>query len=157
MAGFVSTALVRVPWLVLAAAIVSTCAVSCSAGGPKKKVCYPVKGQLFAKNEPAAGALIILQPDGGSPEEWTSGFPRAHVANDGSFDVETYGEKDGAPAGDYKVLVSWTSADPQNEEATGPDRLGGRYSDPSTSQLRAKVETGVVQQGPVVRPENTER
>jgi hypothetical protein len=112
-----------------------------------------VQGQLLVKGQPAAGALVILQPQGGgNPQEWAAGFPRAQVAADGSFDVETYGEKDGAPAGDYVVLVSWTSVDPQNEEASTPDRLGGRYSDASTSPLRAKVESRPTELAPIKLP-----
>ena len=132
----------------------SVCAVSCSGGRPKKKACYPVKGQLFVKGQPAAGATLIFQPQGGgSHEEWTSGFPRADVVADGSFDVETYGEKDGAPAGDYVVLITWREkVDPQNEEATPPDRLGNRYNDPATSQLRAKVEAKPTELPPIKLP-----
>jgi hypothetical protein len=57
--------------------------------------------------------------------------------------VNTYTAGDGAPAGDYAVTVLW----PQGESHTGgdsdsgPDRLGGRYANPKTTSLRAKVGT----------------
>ena len=61
--------------------------------------------------------------------------PRANVAADGTFTLSTYGENDGAPAGDYIVAISWENTD------TNEDRLRGRYSGP-TSRLRAKVAEG---------------
>src|SRR5205809_954396 len=83
--------------------------------------------------KPAEGALVILRPQqDANPDDWSAGFPRANVGADGKFEVGTYGDNDGAPAGDYIVLVSWIAPNPQNEEASGPDRLGGRYSDPAT-------------------------
>ena len=69
---------------------------------------FPVKGQVFVRSQPAAGARVILRPmENANPEEWTAGYPRGMVADDGSFQVSTYGSDDGAPAGDYVVLVEW--------------------------------------------------
>jgi hypothetical protein len=121
-------------------------AMGCFAGctgsrGPAKKTCYPVKGQLLVQGKPAEGALIIFRPAAeAKPEEWSAGFPRAHVASDGTFEVGTYDERDGAPAGDYVLSVSWVMPNPLNEEAPGIDKLAGRYADAATSKLTAKVE-----------------
>jgi len=111
------------------------------SSGLAKKACYPVKGQLFVKGQPAAGAQIVLRPP--NPDDWPDGFPRAAVAADGSFDVETYGDKDGAPAGKYMVVVTWTTtpAQPDAEDNEMIDRLDGRY-DAANSKLTAKVEAG---------------
>src|SRR5688500_5193837 len=81
------------------------CLAACSGeSGPPKKTCYPTKGQLFVKSQPAAGALVILRPqDESNLDQWFAGFPHGQVAADGSFELETYGEKDGAPAGNYVV------------------------------------------------------
>ena len=143
--------------------VISICLLAVAAGGmascssesgPTKKVCYPVKGQLLAGSQPAAGATVILHPEGSTPEEWSSGFPRARVGSDGSFDVETYGDKDGAPAGQYTVLITWTQgADSEETEDTQMiDRLKGRYSDPSTSKLKATVGTGPTELPPIRLP-----
>jgi hypothetical protein len=106
------------------------------------KPVYPVKGQVFVKSQPAAGALVILRPTGDpKPEEWTSGFPRAEVAADGTFQVSTYTSGDGAPPGEYVVLVRWQGSSPEADpETPTEDRLGGRYSDPAKPKLRARVE-----------------
>src|SRR5437868_2276049 len=112
----------------------------CSAGGLAKKTCYPVKGELTVGGKPAEGATVMFQPRDANPADWSAGYPRATVGADGKFQVSTYGENDGAPAGDYVILVSWEAPNPTNEEASGPDRLGGRYVDPGKSKLSAKIK-----------------
>jgi hypothetical protein len=123
---------------VLSAALVVGCGGN---SGPAKKACYPVKGQLLVQGKPAEGVLLIFQPKE-SPDaaEWSAGFPHATTTADGKFEIGTYTDNDGAPAGDYVVIATWTVPNPQNEEASSPDRLGGRYGDPATSKLTAKVE-----------------
>ena len=76
-------------------------------------------------------------------------LPAATTAADGKFEVGTYGDNDGAPAGDYVLSVSWSAPNPQNEEASGPDKLGGRYVDPATSKLTAKVEARPTELPPI--------
>jgi hypothetical protein len=140
-------------WLLIWA-LSAACFGACSGtSGPPKKVCYPVKGELSVKGQPAEGALIVLRPQGdANPDEWSAGFPRAHVKADGKFEVGTYGDNDGAPAGDYIVLVSWMTVNPQNEEASGTDRLRGRYADPSSSKLTVKVAAGPTELPPIRLP-----
>jgi hypothetical protein len=132
------------------------CLAACSPSGPKKKICYPVKGSLFVKGKPAEGALVTLQPkEVGNPNDWPSGFPRAHVAADGKFEVETYKEKDGAPTGEYIVLVSWeipNPPDPRKDDPGVTDKLGRRYSNSSTSTLTAKIEAGPTELPPIRLP-----
>jgi hypothetical protein len=112
----------------------------CSPGGPPKKVCYPVKGELTVGGKPAEGATVMFQPQEADSTDWSAGYPRATVGADGKFEVSTYGENDGAPAGDYVILVTWPAPNPADEEASGPDRLGGRYVEPAKSKLTAKIE-----------------
>jgi len=132
----------------------AVCSGGCSSSsGPSTKVCYPVKGEVLVKDKPAEGALVVLSPKGdANPDEWSSGYPRATVGADGKFEVGTYGDNDGAPAGDYIVLVSWNAPNPQNEEVSGPDRLGGRYSDPATSKLAATIEARPTELAPIRLP-----
>ena len=123
------------------------------SSGPPRKVCYPAKGELLVKDKPAEGALVILQPrENANRDEWAMGFPRGHVGADGKFEIGTYEDRDGAPAGDYIVLVSWDAPNTQNEEASGPDRLGGRYSDPATSKLTARIEARPTELPPIRLP-----
>jgi len=122
------------------------------SSGPAKKVCYPVKGELTVGGKPAEGATVILQPKDANPTEWSAGYPRSIAGADGIFHVSTYGENDGAPAGDYVILISWEMPNPANEEASGPDRLGGRYIDPAKSRLTASVEPRATELPPIKLP-----
>jgi hypothetical protein len=140
---------------IAATAALCLCLAACSGeSGPPKKTCYPTKGQLFVKSQPAVGALVVLRPEGEVDlAEWFTGFPHGQVAADGSFELETYGEKDGAPAGNYVVLVTWpASSEPGNDEAPTVDRLAGRYAEPSASQFKAKVDAAPTTIPPIKIP-----
>ena len=123
----------------------------CSTGsGSAKKVCYPVKGQLLVQGKPAEGALLILQPkDNPDAAGWATGFPHATTVADGKFELGTYADVDGAPAGDYIVLVSWTKPNPQNEEASTPTASAAAIPIRSTSKLTAKVEARPTELPPI--------
>lgn len=60
--------------------------------------------------------------------------------DEGKFELTTYGSKDGAPAGDYKVAVEWQAW--RRGKDRGPDKFGGKYVNPETSKLTAHVEKG---------------
>lgn len=128
--------------------------LGCSThSGPPKKICYPVKGELFVKDKPAEGAVIIFSPkQDNDPATWSAGFPRANVGAGGKFEVGTYADNDGAPAGDYSLAITWATPNPKNEEESGPDKLGGRYADPATSKLTAKVEPRPIDLPPIRLP-----
>jgi hypothetical protein len=110
-----------------------------------------VTGQVTVKGKPADGAFVTLYPAEADPSQWASGYPRGYVGPDGKFQIGTYADNDGAPAGDYKVLVSWELKDPQNEEAA-TDRLGGKYADPATARLTAKVNAAPTELPPINLP-----
>lgn len=85
---------------------------------------YPVHGRLLVDGKPAVGAMIKFLPDktGGR-------VPTALVREDGTFSASYYGSEDGAPAGEYKLLVAWMQVPPQGGLAQ--DRLQGRFLDAS--------------------------
>src|SRR6059036_3365552 len=87
-----------------------------------RKPVHPVRGQLLVGGKPAAGAFVFFVPVNEPPEP-TDPRPRSTVSSDGSFDVSMYGDRDGAPAGEYTVIVMW-------EGEGGYDRLKGQYNDP---------------------------
>src|SRR5437773_6246299 len=99
-----------------------------------RKPVHPVRGQLFVGGKPAAGAFVFFVPVNEPPEP-VDPRPRAEVGADGWFDVNMYGNKDGAPVGEYIVTVIW-------EGEGGFDKLKGQYSDPTKSKLRASVKEG---------------
>jgi len=111
--------------------------LGCGQGGARL---YPVQGQALVKGKPAAGAVLVFHPVAEAGAE----KPAAVVDEGGAFQVATRQPGDGAPAGEYRVTVTWLAhrdIDPEKGDATQADvdRLGGRYADPETSPLRVTV------------------
>ncbi len=137
----------------LALVLLVTMASAGCGGGKAHKPTHPVEGKVYWQDAatPAAGALVVFRPVGGSAEDWPEGYPRAIVGPDGRFELTTYEEADGAPAGEYAVLITWpqrTVAPPGDDEGEGaegeegeelPDRLGGRYSNPESPPWKKQV------------------
>jgi hypothetical protein len=100
----------------------------------------PVSGQVLVDGKPAAKALITFHALSGSQSQVR---PFAETDADGSFRPSTYLTGDGAPVGEYILTIVWPEiAIDQGEEITGKDRLGGRYGNPQTSNLKVSVKEG---------------
>ncbi len=140
-----STALHRVALVLVVSGLVG-------CGREDHPTTFPVRGQVFVHAKPAVGAVVILHPFGvdaaSQATAWPAGYPRGYVGEDGSFMVSAFDDEDGAPAGEYTLLVHWPMhvADAAGD-AVGPDsdhgpqdRLGGRYLRPDASPLRRVVE-----------------
>lgn len=67
-------------------------------------------------------------------------MPSGVVGADGKFRLRTQ-QKEGAPAGDYVVLVTWFLPDAREQDVP-KNRLPDRYGDPAKSPLRATVKIG---------------
>lgn len=116
--------------------------VGCGDGKIRR---YPVKGVVDVDGKPVSGALVIFCPIEGPPEFMKERpFGRTDAA--GVYELRTFEPGDGAPAGDYRIMVRWIgdgSIDRGNDRATtGGDRLHGRYSNPEQSGLTYTVTKG---------------
>jgi predicted small lipoprotein YifL len=110
-----------------------------SGCGKKGPVLYPVKGSVRINGEPAKEVNVMFTPV--TPIEGITELlsPAAVTEEDGSFRLMSFKPGDGAPAGDYQVTVIY----PMNRFSkylSGIDRLRGKFADPKTSGLTAKVE-----------------
>ena len=138
----------RLPGLLLAGLLAGMCA-GCGPAPTARLACVQTQGELFIGGQPASGAELLFQPADANSERWLSGMPHAVVRDDGTFVVETYetkdGVADGAPEGDYVILVKWMTKPnvPQGERPRDNhapyDRLLGKHYNPATATLRAKV------------------
>jgi hypothetical protein len=121
------------------AALELALAAGCTSSSPhvieNQKPVHPVSGKLTVAGRPAGGAFVLLVPVN-EPAENPDPRPRATTAEDGTFALSTYGENDGAPAGEYIVTVYWEDPDTQT------DKLKERYRSAATSKLRATVKEG---------------
>jgi hypothetical protein len=90
-------------------AIILAAVAGCTPSNRQKV--YPVSGAIFLNGEPAVGARVFFSPaeDPANPRALR---PFAIVENDGSFRLTTYTKYDGAPAGDYVVIVTWSIKSP---------------------------------------------
>lgn len=69
--------------------------------------------------------------------------PRATVERDGSFELSTFGEFDGAPTGRYAVTIVWPSDSlKQDDDNVGPDRLRNKYKNPAKSAWKIEIKNG---------------
>lgn len=126
----------------LTMAVVVGCGKSGQHAIKGKLPVFPVKGKLIMDGKPMAGATIIFYPTHEFPDGAAKQRPRATVDTDGNFQVSTYTNDDGAPAGDYKATVSWKG---DQEGVTSEDRAELPEKAPESvqyvrsSKLRIKV------------------
>ena len=113
--------------------------VSCTRA-PNHPPVYPVSGRVLYQGKPTAGAVVILHALG---EPASAVRPRGRANAEGEFDLTTYQNGDGAPAGLYTVTVEWKRADDHPEQ--GKDLLPSVYGDPKSSRLRVEVIEGANQ------------
>jgi hypothetical protein len=119
--------------------VVTFAGTACDRSAPV--AVYPVRGQVFYEGKPAVRARVSFHALGNP--ELRSGAPMALVEEDGSFRLSTRRAYDGIPAGEYAVTITWPSATKQqNGFNAGPDLLDGRYADPNSTPLRARVSEG---------------
>ena len=73
------------------------------------------------------------------------GQPRGVTDAEGRFQLRTYHDGDGAPAGEYTVTLYWPAPYRPNvpvSDQLPPDRLGERFMNPRDSTRRAIVPAG---------------
>jgi hypothetical protein len=124
----------RASFMVALAAALAGCG---KAQEPWEKV-YPASGVVLYRGQPLPGAVVTLIPeDGDFP---SSVRPTAVTDEDGAFYVGTYSAADGAPAGDYKVLVLHYPVEgpPENPHA-GANDLPVKYARAETTDLSVSI------------------
>lgn len=114
------------------------------AGCPSKSTVdtFPVKGKVLVNGKPAAGAVITLWPaDRSTTPAW---LPHGSANDQGEFELNTFHTRDGAPAGDYRVGITWPAPKSRaaGKKAVKPvDRLKGAFV-PARSPFQIRIEPG---------------
>jgi hypothetical protein len=112
----------------------------CSEKRPGEVPVYPVKGRVTFQGKPMPYAVVTFFPTGQPFAQALK--PRATADENGFYELTTYELKDGAPDGEYGVIlyVPPTPPDPYAlEPPNPPDRLKNAYLDPTKSKLRFTV------------------
>jgi hypothetical protein len=99
---------------------------------------HPAFGMISINGQSPAGAIVELHATGEQSDVRNS-RPWAVVREDGSYSLTTYQTDDGAPAGDYAVVVRWP---PDVSRPSLADRLSGAYADPQKSRWKVTVAEG---------------
>ena len=126
----------RAGGLLLAAGALVAAVSGCGKRGP---VLYPVKGVVLINGQPARDVNMMFTPVAPPEAGATPLSPAAVTGEDGSFRLMSFKPGDGAPAGDYRVTVIYPM-NRFNKHLSGIDRLKGKFANPKTSRLTAKVE-----------------
>lgn len=89
--------------------------------------------------------MVIFCPTSGTAEVKKL-RPFGITEADGKFQLTSVEKGDGAPAGQYKVIMQWPaqSREPSRDGGLqmGPDRLQGRYMNLDKSQFNVEVKSG---------------
>jgi hypothetical protein len=125
-------------------------------GGPAPSpgpVPYPVRGQVVYSGQPAAGFRVAFYPlqQWQGPQFAPSGITDAN----GEFQLRSFTENDGAPAGEYAVTFTWPQEVSTGDPDDAPrivDRLHGALSRPEQSKFHATVHEGDNKLEPFVLP-----
>lgn len=111
-----------------------------SLPGPKP---YPARGGVTYQRKPARNFRVAFYP---LNVQWKLQFaPSAVTDENGEFHLRSYALNDGAPAGEYAVIVTWPQhLNTPDDLGAGPeeDRLEGRYSDPKKPAFHFTVHEG---------------
>jgi hypothetical protein len=122
--------------------LITICVVVAAGCGKAKLPRYPVHGSVNVDGRPAEGAMVIFCPVTASDEAKTK-RPFGLTGADGKFVLTTIEQADGAPPGEYKVLVQWPSNSGGDTRdgmrSIGPDRLKGKYMNLDKAELNATV------------------
>lgn len=126
------------PALALAAAILTA---GCSSGNQGEAPVFPVKGKISLDGEPAGGAFVVFHPKSPASVSDRDRRPSAQVQPDGSFELTTHSQADGAPAGEYAVTVQWNKLIKQgNDTIAGPNIIPPPYAKPDTTPLEVTIK-----------------
>ncbi len=106
----------------------------------------PVTGHVFADGRPLAGAAVVFYPVGGS-DALQDLRPRGVTNSEGQFQLQTYLPGDGAPAGEFKVAITWhgeplpEDSEDQRHDAGNLRRnlLVKSFAEPASTPLRVTI------------------
>jgi hypothetical protein len=109
----------------------------------------PVSGTVKFGAQVPAGALVTFVPVSRTEEGIAS---QGTVRADGTFKISTYGKEDGAPLGDYVVLLQWNKPiGGEDGNAGGVNVFPRNYSNPTQSPIKVTVKEGT-NEIPIVIP-----
>jgi hypothetical protein len=141
----------RRSWCLPGIVLTTLLLVSCGSDEPEPPLdAYPVEGQVLFQGKPTPLARVTFHPMGGSPDLQKL-RPTAQADDEGRFQISSYGLRDGAPEGQYKVTVVWRGPDPGTDMQTihidefsyAPNRLKDEFAQAETTPLTVAITSGL--------------
>ena len=121
--------------------MVLTSLMLCSCGGNDYgKATFPVSGEVYVDGQPAAELSVTLHPVNGMDTEVPT-VSATFTKADGTFELSTFEEGDGVPAGEYVATFAWGELNPFSM-TFDDSKLKGKYSDPEKSEVKITVTEG---------------
>jgi hypothetical protein len=138
------------------------CLTAVGCGGGDRVAVYPVRGQVLFDGKPMAGGGSISFVPMAAQKGKTAG---GTIEKDGTYKMSTYGDGDGAMAGQFRVVINqsvWDEpandgnsdetpgAAPKPVETVPPEgRIPAIYSDLQNSPLTIEVLPGDVNEAEI--------
>jgi hypothetical protein len=139
----------RAGWLAAMLGFFSFCGLTGCTDESRVPV-YPVSGQIKVQGEVPEGAFLVFHPKSEPAEKLEVPKPAAKVKSDGSFQLTTYAQGDGAPAGNYSVTIEWYPlVKSDGEVKAGPNVIPSEYAKPESTPWTATVEKAPTEIKPV--------
>jgi hypothetical protein len=101
---------------------------------------FPVKGKLLLDGKPLANANLVFHPRTALPKDASQFLPRGRTNEEGAFALTTYSDSDGAPAGEYRVTVSYRGNHQNQRTNEEPELLPAAYRNARATMLKAEVK-----------------
>ena len=109
---------------------------------PPPRAVHPVEGQVIWNGKPLVGARVTFYPKSWKTDKGNN-YPTALTGPDGRYKLTTHAANDGAPEGEYTVLVVYNELVPVGEgKMPGANVLPKKYERPETSGLDVQVAKG---------------
>ena len=143
--------------IVLCAHCLCVLSVGCNKEHDGRFATHPTVGRVLVEGEPQRGIVLQLIPLEGNALSETRLRPGGVTRADGSFELTTYSTGDGAPVGDYKLILFWPPLDSGGfdhfdewSRASGsssdykgpPDQFVGTYFAAESSPWDVTIEDG---------------
>ncbi len=122
--------------------------VGCSKNDRRPRT-FPTTGKLLIRGKPYRGIMVVLRPAEGDDQRFPS--PRGTRQADGSFRLTTFKTGDGAPAGEYKVVIIYDSDTSPLAKNVRRPAISAKYQSRAETPLRATVHAEAVNDIPTMR------
>ncbi len=104
---------------------------------------FPVFGSLTFDGQPLARAVVTLTPVNlPAGTTWEAPGTGGVTDDNGEFELSTYSHGDGAPEGEYFVMVSCEDRTVARSGGEYPELLPEKYQNPVDSGLKVTIRDG---------------